>query len=119
MLVDEMPEMGSLGPKALKGTPVTMHLVVADVDSFTARAVAAGANVVMPVADMFWGDRYGVLVDPFGHRWSVATHIRDMTPDEIREALANLPPMDGPDCAELSGAEPAAAKAGSDPKAQG
>ena len=73
MLADEMPEWGSLGPKALKGSPVVIHLYVADVDAAVAKAVAAGAKVTMPVADMFWGDRYGQLEDPFGHRWSVAT----------------------------------------------
>ena len=88
MLVDEMPDWGTLGPKALKGTPVTLHLAVKDVDAFVAKAVSAGAKVTMPVADMFWGDRYGQLQDPYGHSWSVATHIRDMTPDEIREAMA-------------------------------
>lgn len=87
MLVDEAPEWGSLGPKALKGTPVTIHLNVEDVDAFTARAVAAGAKVTMPVADMFWGDRYGQVEDPFGHRWSVATHVRDMTAEEIKAAM--------------------------------
>lgn len=87
MLVDEMPEWGALGPKSLKGTPVTIHLFVADVDAFVARAVAAGAKVAMPVADMFWGDRYGQIEDPFGHRWSVATHQRDLTPAEIQQAM--------------------------------
>ena len=71
MLADEMPEWGSLGPKSLKGSPVTIHLYVDDVDSFVARAVKAGAKVTMPVADQFWGDRYGKLEDPFGHHWSV------------------------------------------------
>jgi uncharacterized glyoxalase superfamily protein PhnB len=88
MLVDEMPGCGAVSPKTLKGTPVTIHLNVPDVDAFTERAVKAGATVVMPVADMFWGDRYGVLEDPFGHRWSVSTHQRDLSPDEIREAAA-------------------------------
>ncbi len=87
MLVDEMPGMGSLGPKALKGTPVTIHLNVPDVDGSIERAVKAGAKVLMPAADMFWGDRYGVIQDPFGHKWSVATHIRDMTVDEIKAAM--------------------------------
>jgi uncharacterized glyoxalase superfamily protein PhnB len=87
MLVDEMPEWGALSPKSLKGTPVTVHLNVDDVDAFVKRAVKAGAAVVMPVADMFWGDRYGVIEDPFGHRWSIATHVRDMTPKEIAKAM--------------------------------
>lgn len=86
MLVDEYPEMGSFSPKTLKGTPVTMHLIVDDADGFVERAVRAGANVIMPVADQFWGDRYGIVEDPFGHRWSIATPKREMTMDEIREA---------------------------------
>ncbi len=87
-LVDEMPAMGALGPQALKGSPVTLHLQVEDADAVFARAVAAGATVTMPLADMFWGDRYGQLQDPFGHRWSVATHVRDLSPEQIRAAAA-------------------------------
>ncbi len=90
MLVDEMPECGALGPKSLKGSPVTIHLYVEDVDAVVARAVAAGAKVTMPVADMFWGDRYGRLEDPFGHHWSVATHIRDVTPAEMQDAMRKM-----------------------------
>ena len=90
MLVDEMPEWNSLGPKMLRGTAVTIHLYVEDVDAVAARAVAAGASVIMPVADMFWGDRYGVLEDPFGHRWSIATHIRDATPAEMQDAMKKM-----------------------------
>jgi PhnB protein len=90
MLVDEMPEWGSLGPKALKGSPVVIHLYVDDVDAFTARAAAAGAKVTMPVADMFWGDRYGQLEDPFGHRWSVATHVRDVSPADMQQAMQKM-----------------------------
>jgi PhnB protein len=91
MLVDEMPEWGALGPKALKGSPVTIHLYVKDVDAVVAQAVAAGAKVTMPVADMFWGDRYGQLQDPFGHSWSVATHTRDLSQQEIREGMDKMP----------------------------
>ena len=87
MLVDEAPEWGLLGPNTLKGTPVTIHLYVEDADAFAARAVKAGATVTMPLQDMFWGDRYGVLKDPFGHSWSVGTHVRDVTPEEMREAM--------------------------------
>ncbi len=90
MLVDEMPECGALGPKSLKGSPVTIHLYVKDVDAVVARAAAAGAKVTMPVADMFWGDRYGRLEDPFGHHWSVATHIRDVTPAEMQDAMRKM-----------------------------
>ncbi|MCC0004122.1 MAG: VOC family protein [Methylobacteriaceae bacterium] len=86
MLVDEMKEMGSLGPKARGGSSVGIHLQVEDADALFARAVAAGAAVKLPVADMFWGDRYGIVVDPFGHEWSIATHIHDLTPDEIAAA---------------------------------
>jgi uncharacterized glyoxalase superfamily protein PhnB len=93
MLVDEMPEWGALSPKSLKGTPVTIHLYVDDVDQFVKRAVKAGATVKMPVADMFWGDRYGVIVDPFGHNWSIATHQRDVTEKEMREAMKAMPGM--------------------------
>lgn len=91
MLVDEMPEHGALGPKALKGTPVCLHLYVPDVDAAIEQAMAAGATVTMPAADMFWGDRYGQVEDPFGHRWSLATHQRDLTPEQIAEAAASAP----------------------------
>ena len=90
MLVDEMPEWGALGPKALKGSPVTIHLYVADVDAFVQRAVDAGAKITMPVADMFWGDRYGKLEDPFGHQWSVATHLRDVSMEEAQQAMHKM-----------------------------
>jgi uncharacterized glyoxalase superfamily protein PhnB len=90
MLVDEAPQCGMLGPKTLKGSPVTVHLYVENVDATVTRAVAAGARITMPVADMFWGDRYGQLEDPFGHRWSVATHTRDVSPEEMRQAMAKM-----------------------------
>jgi uncharacterized glyoxalase superfamily protein PhnB len=92
MLVDEAPEFGMLGPKSLKGTPVTIHLLVADADVTVAQAVSAGATVVMPVADMFWGDRYGIIEDPFGHRWSIATPQRTLTEAELREAARDAMP---------------------------
>ncbi len=90
MLVDEMPEWGALSPKSLKGSPVTIHLFVEDVDAFVARAVAAGAAVTMPIADAFWGDRYGKIEDPFGHHWSVATHQRDVSPEEMQKAMQQM-----------------------------
>ncbi|TJY65282.1 VOC family protein [Sinimarinibacterium sp. CAU 1509] len=90
MLVDEMPEHGALGPLSLKGSPVTVHLYVEDVDAVVAQAVAAGATVMMPVADMFWGDRYGIVIDPFGHHWSVATHQRDLTFDDMQRAMREM-----------------------------
>jgi PhnB protein len=90
MLVDEAPQWGMLGPKSLKGSPVTIHLYVDDVDAFSTHAAAAGARITMPVADMFWGDRYGRLEDPFGHLWSVATHVRDVSPEEMRNAMSKM-----------------------------
>jgi len=81
-LVDEIPEMNCLGPGS-GGSPVTIHLFVENVDSVFQAALAAGAKERMPLADMFWGDRYGRLVDPFGHEWSVATHKEDLTPEEL------------------------------------
>jgi len=93
MLVDEFPQWGSLGPKALKGSPVTLHLYLEDVDAGVAQAVAAGAKLTMPVADIFWGDRYWQVEDPFGRKWSLATHTRDLTPEEIQAGMAK---MEGP-----------------------
>jgi PhnB protein len=87
MLADDFPEYGGLGPKALKGSPVTLHLYVTDVDATFQQALDAGATVRMPVSDMFWGDRYGQVTDPFGHHWSIATHIKDMTPEEMSAAM--------------------------------
>jgi PhnB protein len=87
MLMDEFPDYGSFGPKSLKGSPVTIHLYVEDVDATVKRAVAAGAKITMPVDDMFWGDRYGKIEDPFGHHWSVATHIRDVSPEDMQAAM--------------------------------
>lgn len=87
MLVDDFPDWGSIGPKALKGTPVVLHLYVEDCDAAYNQAVAAGASAKMPPADMFWGDRYGMVSDPFGHIWSIATHQRDMTPDQMQAEM--------------------------------
>lgn len=86
MMAEEFPEWGSLGPKALKGTSVTLHLYVPDADASFARAVKAGATVKMPLQDMFWGDRYGTVEDPYGHNWAIATHTRDLTPKELKAA---------------------------------
>jgi PhnB protein len=94
MLVDEFPEWGGKGPKMLGGTPVAIHLYVNDADAIFKQAVDAGATVKMPIADMFWGDRYGVVIDPFGHQWSIATHIKDMSSEEMatagKEAMAGM-----------------------------
>ena len=90
MVVDENPQFGAFGPKVLKGSPVTLHLYVTDADAFVAKAVKAGATLKMPVQEMFWGDRYGVLEDPYGHSWSVATHVKDATPEEMQAAMKGM-----------------------------
>ena len=90
MLAEEAPEWGAVGPRALKGSPVKIHLYVADVDGVVERAVKAGARVTMPVADQFWGDRYGTLEDPFGHQWGVATHLREVSPAEMDAAMKKM-----------------------------
>jgi PhnB protein len=86
LLADEMPGMsGCHAPKEPGNTACTLHLFVEDVDAVFNRAIAAGATVSMPVADQFWGDRYGKLIDPFGHEWSLATHKEDLTPEETKK----------------------------------
>ncbi len=88
MLNDEIPEMGARSPISLGGSPVTLMLYVPNVDQTFAQAVAAGAIAIMPVADQFWGDRYGMVKDPFGHQWAIATHMEDLTPAQIAERHA-------------------------------
>ena len=88
MLADEHPEIGALSPKTIGGSPVSIHLYVEDVDAAVARAVAAGAKLIRPVADQFYGDRTGGIEDPFGYRWFVATHKEDRTMNEIRQRAA-------------------------------
>jgi PhnB protein len=98
MLGDEAPEMGAPSPQTLNGSPVALMHYVKDVDAVYARAVAAGAKPVMPPADMFWGDRYAQVLDPFGHRWSLATHTADLTDAQMAKgfeewmAKAGAPP---------------------------
>lgn len=87
-LADEFPEMGVLAPQSIGGTPVVLALDVADADAAFARAVVAGAEVRQPLADMFWGDRHGQLEDPFGHRWNIGQHLRDVPHDEVVAAAA-------------------------------
>lgn len=89
MLNDEFPEMGGLGPKGFGGTAVTIHLSVENADAWFERATKAGATVKMPLADMFWGARYGLLEDPFGHSWSIATQIREVGPEELAAAMTS------------------------------
>ena len=89
-LNDDFPEFcggKSFNPHALQGTAVTLHRYVEDCDAAIKKAVDAGATIMMPPADTFWGDRYGIVIDPFGHRWSIATHLKDMTPEEIQTAM--------------------------------
>ncbi len=85
MLSDEMPQGCCRSPQALGGTAVNIFLYVKDVDQIFNRAVAAGAKIAMPLSDMFWGDRFGQVTDPFGHSWSLATHKEDVLPEELRE----------------------------------
>ena len=95
MLADEFPEFGSLSPQTTGGSGTGLHIYIENVDAAFDRAVKAGATVEMPVADMFWGDRYGKLKDPFGHKWSIGTHTKDMSMDEMNrgmeEELAKMP----------------------------
>jgi PhnB protein len=86
MLGDEMPQFGSLSPQSIGGSGMGLHIYVEGADTAFDRAVKAGASVEMPVTDMFWGDRYGKLVDPFGHKWSIATHVKDVSMEEMEEA---------------------------------
>src|SRR5690242_15308543 len=83
-LCDEFPQSEIKAPTSLGATTLALHLYVADVDAAFAKATAAGATVTMPVTDMFWGDRYGKLRDPFGHEWSLASHVEDVTPEEMQ-----------------------------------
>jgi PhnB protein len=90
MLADETPDMGFKGPQSLGGTPVSLLVYVEDVDARVAQAVAAGATLLRPVQDQFYGDRSGTLVDPFGHTWTIATHKEDLSPDEINRRFAAM-----------------------------
>lgn len=96
MLNDEMPEYGALSPVSGGGSAVTIHIYTRDVDKAFERATSAGAEVKMPLADQFWGDRYGVVSDPSGHKWSIAAHVKDLSPDQMKtamdEAMAKMPP---------------------------
>jgi len=95
MLGDEFPQSGSVSPQTVGGSGSGLHIDLEDVDSAFDRAVKAGAIVEMPVSDMFWGDRYGKLRDPFGHKWSIATHTADLSTEEMKrgmeEAMAKMP----------------------------
>jgi len=87
MLSDEFPEFGALSPESIGGSAMGLHIYVDGVDAAFDRAVKAGAHVEMPVMDQFWGDRYGKLTDPFGHKWSIATHTKDLSMDEMKHGM--------------------------------
>jgi PhnB protein len=97
MLADEFPEMDAISPQTLKGTPVSLMIYVEDVDARFKQAMTAGATVQREVQDQFYGDRSGTLVDPFGHVWSIATHVEDVTMEQVKERLAQMMKQ-GPEC---------------------
>lgn len=86
MLADEFPEFGSVSPQSVGGS-MGLHIYIDNVDAAFDRAVKAGAQVEMPVADQFWGDRYGKLKDPFGHKWSIGTHVKDLSADDMKRGM--------------------------------
>ena len=88
MLGEESPERGAFSPLSLKGSPVGLFVYVENVDAAFQQAINAGAKSTMPVTDMFWGDRYGKLTDPFGHEWQLATHKEDVTPEEMKKRMS-------------------------------
>jgi len=90
MLSDEFPEMGAQSPESLGGSPVMIHLYVENVDALVERAVNAGGKLERPVADQFYGDRGGMVTDPFGHKWWIATHVEDVPPDELERRAAAM-----------------------------
>ena len=90
MLADESPEQGHKSPEALGGTPVSMMFYVKEVDAVFGRAVAAGAVARQPVKDQFYGDRSGTLADPFGHTWTIATHVEDVSPEEMKRRMSSM-----------------------------
>lgn len=90
MLADEFPDMGMRGPASIGGSSVTMHVYVADVDAIFDRAVRAGARALTPPTDQFYGDRSAQFEDPFGHRWNVASHVEDVSPEEMRRRMDEL-----------------------------
>jgi PhnB protein len=92
MLADEIPGMGFSSPETLRGTPVGLVVYVEDVDACAAKAIAAGARIVKPVQDQFYGDRSGTFTDPFGHLWTISTHIEDVSPAELQRRMAAMKP---------------------------
>ena len=92
MFADECPEMKALGPQTIGGSPIFIILYVEDVDSLFAQATAAGATVERPLENQFYGDRSATLIDPFGHRWTISTHIEDVSPEEMNRRMAAMKP---------------------------
>ncbi len=92
MLADEFPEMGARSPQSIGGTPVGICLYVSNADAVFNQAIQAGGKVERPLQDQFYGDRSGTLIDPFGHKWTIASHIEDVTPEEMERRMAAMPP---------------------------
>jgi PhnB protein len=90
MLSDEAPDYGAFSAIHYGGSPIRLLLYVAEVDAFVARAESAGAKIIRPVADQFYGDRSGVLLDPFGYKWTIATHVEDVSEEEMKQRMAKL-----------------------------
>lgn len=90
MLADEFPQMGAVSPKTLGGTPVGFCIYVENVDSRFQQAIDAGAKVDRPLANQFYGDRTGTLIDPFGHKWTIATHVEDVSPEEMQRRMSAM-----------------------------
>lgn len=90
IMADEFPEMGAVGPNTLGGTTASLHIYTDNADNLFKQATDAGASIIMPLADMFWGDRYGQIQDPFGHRWAIATHQKDVSPEEMENAAKKM-----------------------------
>ncbi|AJM91774.1 VOC family protein [Nitrosopumilus piranensis] len=90
MMADEFPDMGAVGPNTLGGTSTALHIYTEDADKLFKQAIDAGAIQIMPLADMFWGDRYGQIQDPYGHRWAIATHTRDVSPEEMEKTAKEI-----------------------------
>ncbi|MBO0732047.1 MAG: VOC family protein [Acidimicrobiaceae bacterium] len=90
MLADEFPDMGARGPKSVGGSPVTIHVYVEDVDATFDKALKAGATALRPVEDKFYGDRGGEFEDPYGHRWSIASHVEDVSPEEMQRRMGQM-----------------------------
>ncbi len=100
MLADEFPEMGALSPKTLKGTPFGLCLYVKDSDALFNRAVGAGAKVERPIQNQFYGDRSGTVIDPFGHKWTISTHVEDVSPAEMKKRMDEMMKKGGGDCGQ-------------------